>query len=280
LRPTGLVVACITLLAYGLARADDGATGGTVIQGTTKPFSHNRPGVNIYGTVLKLPVKEGQVVKEGDLLLQQDDRQERAELEKLQLEADSNVRVEAADADLKIKQIQLKRFQELQARGNASASEVEEAQSKAIGADATAKVARLDSEKAKRDAKKQSFKVEQMTIKSPVNGRVEAIEVAVGDVCDPQKPVMTVVQNDPLKVEFYLPVSQASKLKMGQTLAVRYPNEDKWTEAAVDFKSPFADAASDTQKIGLLMKNPEGRDSGMQVQVRLPADIGPAASAR
>ena len=53
-------------------------------------------------------------------------------------------------------------------------------------------------------------------------------------------------------------------------------------KSTVDFKSPFADAASDTQKIGLMMKNEENRDSGMQVQVRLPADIaggGPSASA-
>src|SRR5439155_10120091 len=214
-------------------------------------------------------------VKAGDLLLRQDDRQERAELAMLQLEASSNVRVEAADADLKIKQVQLKRLQDLQAHGNANPYEVEEAQSKVIEADAQAKIARLNLEKAKREAEKQAFKVDQMTVKSPVNGRVETVDVEVGDTTDPQKPTMTIVQNDPLKVEFYLPVAQAAKLKAGQTLQVRYPNEDQWLPATVDFKSPFADAASDTQKIGLLMKNTDGRDSGMQVQIRLPTDVGP-----
>jgi len=234
----------------------------------------------MYGIVMKLPVKEGQPVNAGDLLLQQDDRAERAELARLQLEANSNVRVEAADADLKIKQAQLKRVQDLATRGNSNPYEVEEAQSKVIEADAQAKIARLELEKAKHEAEKQAFRVDQMTVKSPVNGRVETLDVEVGDTTDPQKPAMTVVQNDPLKVEFYLPVSQAAKLKPGVTLNVRYPNEDQWYSATVDFKSPFADAASDTQKIGLLMKNADNRDSGMQVQVRLPADVGPSAAAR
>jgi RND family efflux transporter MFP subunit len=280
LRGSGIAGLCVTLFAYGLARADIAApAGATVVQGTTKPYTHAKPSVNQYGTVLKMPVKEGQIIKEGDVLLQQDDRQERAELARLKLEADSNVRVEASDADLQIKQVQLKRAKELFASRNASHIEVEDAESKVIAADAQAKIARLELEKAKQEAARQQFKVDQMTIKSPVTGRVEAIDVTVGDTCDPQKPVMTLVQNDPLKVEFYLPVSQAAKLKMDQALQVRYPSEDKWMDAVVKFKSPYADAASGTQKIGLEMKNPELRDSGMEVQVRLPADVAANAAA-
>jgi RND family efflux transporter MFP subunit len=281
LRNTGIAVACVTLIAFGLARADNAAPAGTgvVVQGTTKPYTHAKPNVSQYGTVMKLPVIEGQPVKEGAVLLQQDDREERAELARLQLEANSNVRVEASDADLKIKQVQLKRLKDLSVHGNANPYEVEEAESKVIAADAQAKIARLELDKAKQEAIRQAAKVDKMTIKSPVTGRVEALDVTVGDITDPQKPVMTLVQNDPLKVEFYLPVAQAAKLKMDQALQVRYPNEDKWMDAAVKFKSPFADAASGTQKIGLEMKNPENRDSGMEVQVRLPADVGNAAAA-
>jgi RND family efflux transporter MFP subunit len=279
LRSTGIAALCVIVLAYGFARADNAAAPGNVTQGTTKPYTHARPNVSQYGTVLKMPVVEGQVIKQGDILLQQDDREERAELARLQLEANSNVRVEASDADLKIKQVQLERSEELFKSHNASRFEVEEAKSKVIAADAQAKIARLELEKAKQEAIRHAAKVDKMTIKSPVTGRVEAIDVTVGDITDPQKPVMTLVQNDPLKVEFYLPVGQAAKLKMDQVLQVRYPSEDKWMDAAVKFKSPMADAASGTQKIGLEMKNPEGRDSGMEVQVRLPADANANAAA-
>ena len=43
---------------------------------------------------------------------------------------------------------------------------------------------------------------------------VEQIDVSVGEVTDPQKPVLTVVQNDPLWVEFHLTTSQSRKLKV------------------------------------------------------------------
>jgi len=244
-----------------------------VVPGVTKPYAHPRPGVNGMGTVLQLPVKEGQVVKKGDILLRQDDRAERVELERLQKEASSTVRVEANAADLKIKQVQLKRLEDLARSGNANPTEVEEAQSKVIYADAQTKVAELELEKAKLDAEKQRIKVDQMTIRSAYDGRVESIDVEVGDSTDPQKPLMSIAQNDPLKVEFYLPIAQAKRLKMGAQVQVRYTDEEQWIPAAVTYKAPIADAASDTQKIGLEMKNADGHDAGIQVLVKLPADV-------
>ena len=275
LRRAGLTVAALALSfapAAVMAQASP-----DVVQGVTKPYAHAKPGVNGMGTVLELPVKEGQVVKKGDVLLRQDDRAERVELERLQKEANSNVRVDAAEADLKIKQVQLKRLQDLAKNGNANPTEVEEAQSKVIYADAQAKVAQLEQEKAKLDAEKQRIKVDQMNIRSAYDGRVESIDVEVGDSTDPQKPLMSIAQNDPLKVEFYLPIAQAKRLKMGQQVDVRYTDEEKWTPAAVTYKAPIADAASDTQKIGLEMKNVEGHDAGIQVLVKLPADVAKVA---
>jgi len=139
------------------------------------------------------------------------------------------------------------------------------------------KIAQLEREVNQRKALQQRVKVEQMTVLSPVNGFVEQIELEVGDMTDPQKPVITIVQNDPLKVEFFIPTSQSQKLKVGQELQVRYPGEEAWKPAQVKFKSPVADTASDTQKIGLEMANSENRDAGLQVQVKLPDAVVAAA---
>jgi RND family efflux transporter MFP subunit len=244
---------------------------------TSKPYALARPWVNQFGTVLERPVKVGQAVKKGDILLRQDDRQERAQLEALELEANSNVRVEAAEADLKLKAAQYKREQDLLKTNSTNPVAVEEAQSKWIYADAQLKIAKLEREVNLRKAEQQRVKVEQMTVKSPVDGYVEQIELEVGDMTDPQKPCITVVQNDPLKVEFFIPVPQAQKLKVGQELQVRYPGEEQWTAAKVAFKAPVAETASDTQKVGLEMANSQNRDAGLQVQVKLPDDVVAAA---
>src|SRR5437867_3255763 len=106
------------------------------VTGITKPSVHAKLGLNQLATVLELPVKEGQAVKKGDVLLQQDDRGERAALEGLEMEANSDVRIEASKADARVKQVQLKRYEELARTGNATASELEEAQVKAVYAEA------------------------------------------------------------------------------------------------------------------------------------------------
>jgi hypothetical protein len=60
---------------------------------------------------------------------------------------------------------------------------------------------------------------------------------------------------------------------VGQELQVRYPGETQWMAAKIAYKSPVAETASDTQKIGLVMENAQQRDAGLQVQVKLPDDV-------
>ena len=246
------------------------------VGGITKPSVHAKLALPQFGQVLELPVKEGDVVKRDQVLLRQDDRQEVAAREALRLEADSIVRVEAAEADLKIKQVQHKRLQDLAVNGNANPTEVEEAWVKVVYADAQVKIAKLENQKNKYEFERQDVKVKLMSLRSPIDGIVETLDTSVGEVTDPQKPVMTVVKNDPLWVEFFLPTAQSSKVKVGQQLEIRYPNEEKWQLAKVIYKAPVADAASDTQKMRLELPNPAGTDTGLQVLVRLPANIGPA----
>jgi multidrug efflux pump subunit AcrA (membrane-fusion protein) len=210
-----------------------------------------------------MPVKEGDTVKKGAVLLRQE-----------------TVRIEAAEADLKIKQVQHKRLEELAKNNNANPTEVEEAWVKVVYADAQVKIARLENQKAKQEFERQKIKVEEMSLVSDIEGTaiVETIDVQVGEVTDPQKPVMTIVKNDPLWVEFFLPTMQSSKLKVGQQLEVRYFGDNQqWQPAKIIYKAPVADAASDTQKMRLEVANKAMTDTGLQVVVRLPADIGPAA---
>jgi len=120
----GFAVAALsvmTLTVRAQQQPQQSATdGGVIVQGVTKPYIPAKPWFNGAGTVLEVPVVKGQTVKKGDVLIRQDDRQEKAELAKLEAEASSDVRVEAADADLKIKQAQYDRLLSLQKTGGAN----------------------------------------------------------------------------------------------------------------------------------------------------------------
>src|SRR4051794_188232 len=66
------------------------------VLGITKPPKTNRLSMAQLGIVREVPVKEGDIVKKGQLLLAQDDRIDAKKLEGLQLEANSTARIDAA----------------------------------------------------------------------------------------------------------------------------------------------------------------------------------------
>jgi len=253
------------------------ATQGSVITGITKPSidDDGKVGLDTLGMVRELPVHAGQRVKKGDVLLKLDDREDQAELKALELEANSNVRIDAAKADQKVKQLELERIKELRKSGSASPTELEEAEMKVIYAEAQVHIEELTQQTNKLKAEKQRFKVDRMKLVSSVDGFVQELYTSVGAVTDPQKPVMSVVPNDPVWIEFFLPVQQAQRLNLDQVLQVKYLNDPQWQNAKVIYRAPVADTASDTQKIRLAMPNTMQKDTGLQVQVKLPAELGP-----
>jgi RND family efflux transporter MFP subunit len=247
--------------------------------GITKPSVHSKLGLNQLAVIREIPVKEGQAVKKGDLLLQQDDRPERAELKALELDANSDVEIRAVEADLALKKVQLKRVEELAAKGSSTPIELEKAQVDVVYGQAQVDLAKQKQQTKKYEAEKQGYRVEQMTLLSPLDGFVEDIAVSVGEVTDPQKPFMTVVQLDPLWIEFWLPTSQSMKLKVGQTLDVRYYGEEQWLPAKLILRAPVAEAAAGKQKLRLELKNPNNVDAGQQVQIKLPPELGVTGAA-
>jgi RND family efflux transporter MFP subunit len=270
------LAAAVAVLAIGGSRLA-AQNNDNVISAVTHPSVRSELGVSQLGVILEIPVKEGQAVKAGDVLVQLDDRQDKALLEGLELEANSGVKVEAAKADLKLKQVDLERKQNLLQTKSTSQAEVEEAELKVVYADTTVKVQELEQQVNKLKVKQQQVKLDQMTVKAPVDGVVEIIKAHVGEVNDPQKPLMSIVSNDPLWIEFYLPTVQAQKLKLDQKLPVKYLDEQQWQEATIKYRAPYAEYGSFTQKIRLEIPNPQLKDAGQEMQVRLPADLGPVA---
>jgi RND family efflux transporter MFP subunit len=261
-------------------------TGGTPapasITAITQPSERHKLSFPAAGVIIQRPVKEGDSVKEGDVVLAQDDFLEQKELEKAQLEANSNAKLEAAKADYNAKKHIYERKKKTFDTGGANLQEVEDAELDMILREKQINVAQDDVNEAKIKAEQEAKKVKDMKLTSPIDGVVEKIELEVGEMADPQKPegACWVVKNDPLFVEIRdLSSRQVGHLKLGDKLQVKYPEETDWHEAAVTFRAPVVDAASDTQLVKLTLPNPDHRDSGLQIQVQLPPEVAQAADA-
>lgn len=245
----------------------------------SEPSRRTKLNAQVPGVVREVLVKHGQEVKEGQPVIQQDDRSTLNQLQILEKEANSTIRVEAAKWDLAQKRVELKRIEGLYndptGRG-ATDLELEQAQLQVKFKAAGQEVSELDLAKAKLEAEGAKLKVGFMNIAAPFDGVVETIDTEVGEMLDPQRqPFMVIVKNDPLKLIVHLSAPQAAKLKVGDKVDVRYKIDpsDAWQVATVESLSPVARAGTGDEsmrEVRLSLPNPSKRESGLWLWVKLP----------
>jgi RND family efflux transporter MFP subunit len=275
----GIGVLGVALAGLAMAQASSSGTGlaeSGVVLGMTMPSQGGRMGEQgqlhslMPGRVRELLVKDGDTVKAGQVLIQLDDRLEKNALANAALQAKSRAALNAAEADLAQKRVELKRQHDLLAKGVVQQLELERAEVDVKVGEARVEVAKEEIEQKKLDAEKAAILLDYMQIKSPVDGVVK-LEVGVGQRTEPERPVCTVRRSDPLWVRVNLKVKDALGLAVDDTVKVKYDGETEWTDAKVIYLNDIVDSASQKREIRLEMPNKAGKPPGLEVQVMLPA---------
>lgn len=272
----GIGVLGLALAGLAVAQGTPAATAvaDNTLLGVTMPSQPGRSGEQgqlhslVPGIVRELKVKDGDTVKAGQVLMVLDDRLEKAQFAIADLQAKSDAALKAAEADLAQKKVELKRQQDMVKRGVAQALEVERAEVEVTIGEARLDLAKQEMAQKKLEADAKLIQLEQMQIKTPLDG-VVTLEVGVGQRTDPNRPVCTVVKNDPLWVRVNLKSKDALGLAVDDTVKVKYEDETAWTDAKVIFLNPRVDAASGKREVRLEMPNQAGKPSGLEVQVML-----------
>ncbi|MGH7179272.1 MAG: efflux RND transporter periplasmic adaptor subunit [Tepidisphaeraceae bacterium] len=249
----------------------------------TRPSEERKLTFPGMGIIADVEIKEGDQVKSGQVLIVQDDYIDQKEHDRLLLEANSTARIEAAEADLKVKKSEYARKKKMFDEGAGNTAEIEEAENNAILREKQLMVAREDQAQARIKVEQAAGRVDRMHLKSPIDGIVAKVVVNVGEMSDPQNKegAVIVVKNDPLYVEIRdLSTKQAAKLTMGQKLKVRYTDDpdapENWQEGEVFFFSPVAESTAETRMVKLRLANPSGRPAGLWMVVKLPDDLAGA----
>ncbi|HWP40846.1 MAG TPA: efflux RND transporter periplasmic adaptor subunit [Tepidisphaeraceae bacterium] len=240
----------------------------------TAPSAEHKISFNYPGIVKQVPIKEGQMVQAGQVLLRQDDEVERHEYEKSRLEAESTARLDAAKADYEVKKKVYERKKN--AGGGFTVAEIEEAELDVVFRENQIKVAEVDRQSAGIEAKKQAARLERMELRSPIDGIVRKIGVREGEFAEPdrEKPAVVIVRNDPAWIDLKeLKTWQVAKLKLGDTIEVRYPDEQTWRQAKIVLIDPVALPGTENQLVRLELPNPENRATGLRIQVKVPPHL-------
>lgn len=252
------------------------------IDAITKPSAERKQSFPRPGLIAKVLVKEGQDVKAGDVLVEQDFSAEQVELQvqKKIAEEQDELKIQAAQKTLDSKKVELANIR----KADNGASELERER-----AALDVEIAQLQLQNAQTERKLDTLKVQQlertidrMRIRSEIDGKIEEIMVKSGESADALTKVVRVVSIDPLWLDVAMPMTSArlleKRIAQGQTpiIDVVFPPDDAVADApqTVGAKvvklSQVADAAARLRMVRLEVPNPARRPAGERVEVILP----------
>ena len=222
------------------------------------------------GRIATVLIREGDKVKAGQLLIQQDDAAEQAQLLQLKAESEDTTQIEASEASLAQKKVDLKRIDWVAQRGSATELEVEHARLDVKIAELSLKVAKFEHSQSGLKYKEAQIRVDNMSLKSPITGTVDIFEVEVGESVNGLADVVRVVKTDPLWIDVPVPVAQGKMLKLGQIANIKFKDSNgEPTTGKVVYVSTVADAASSTMRARIELPN-KNRPAGEHVRITFP----------
>ncbi|WP_217569304.1 efflux RND transporter periplasmic adaptor subunit [Mesorhizobium sp. GbtcB19] len=208
--------------------------------------------------IVSIDVKDGQMVKAGDVLFQLDDRALRAQLAKDQATlAKDQALLISSNSDLQ-------RAKDLVAKQAGTQQTYDQAVAAQKAAAAT-----VDADKATIDA--DNVQLGFATISAPIAGRLGAVNVSVGDLVTVSNgnssnstPLVTITQIDPLQVNFTLPESNLALLhkaladpQQGGVTLTKNGDPTPIGKGTLDFVDSSVDTASGTIATRASIPNPD-----------------------
>jgi membrane fusion protein (multidrug efflux system) len=220
------------------------------------------------GIIQKILVKEGDRVQKGQILVQLDDVDARLLLES------AKARVQEAETSLETSRNTLVRYQNLLESKVIPQQTYDDISLKVKLGEAELTLAKTALNQAKQ------YLIDHKIV-SPIEGIVSLKIASLGEHVNvaPKDAIMTIVQMDPLELEFYVPEIWIGKIKLRSEIgfSVKAFSEEKFT-ATLQFISPTADPLTRNVRMIGIVPNPHYRlKPGFFAEVTLQTGMNPDA---
>lgn len=249
------------------------------IDGFTEPYRSIRVATSETGIIAELKVREGDAVRQGQLLATLDNDVQRALVSIAQKHAELRGRLASAQAELALRQNRQAKIEELWAKGHARREEVD--RGRADVAIAAAQVLAAEEELAVRQLEYEKITVDlrRRSVYAPLDGVVATLHKDSGEFVAPTDPfLLDLVQLDRLLGVFSVPAQQAEPLRVGATLPVQVGEAALPVDGIIESVSPVTDAESGTVRVKVGLDNTHSQyRSGQRCTLRLPDEPSPAS---
>lgn len=226
------------------------------VTGTVRSTLTSIVASRVMGTVTSLPVREGDFVKQGQLLLTLDDRDTAQRLQA------ANMSVEAAKQSQALAEKTWQRYKKLHAEDVVSQQEMDRIDTQKKLADAE-----YNRVKAMADEAKTYMSFTKVT--APVSGRITEKRIEAGSMATPGLPLLVVEGGGSSYIEVSIDAGVGPAVKTGMPVEAEVDTIPGLLAGIIKEVFPAVDPASRTftAKIGFTNANPR---SGLFARVRIP----------
>lgn len=267
IRRTGVVIGILAFLLTGSAPAQE------AVKAFSEPYRRIEVAAQEIGMLARVPVTEGQLVSRGQLLGELASDELEAELQIALAAAQAQGKLNSSLAELRLQDDRLSRLLGLRERGHASQQEVDRARMQKEIAEAKVQTATEELGIKRLEVERIEAQLEKRRLRSPIDGIVTRVYREAGEFISVNDPsVFQVVQLNPLRVEFMVPVANLAGIEPEQTINVLLEGDVK-VIGVVEFVSPTIDAESDRIRVKVRLPNPDGiLKGGTMCLLLIPSD--------
>jgi len=229
--------------------------------------------------VAEIPVKGGQRVKTGDLLVRARDTEVKAAMEQQRALAQNDLEISGAEAQLELANI---RFENLKKSQSYSPEEYDQRRIEARTSIVQRDQAVFNKDQQRLRLAQLEAQYERYRLIAPFDGIVEEVFVDLGQGVTEQDKVVRLVHIDRLWLDptppTVLTIEQDLKPGSKAWVLVDLPGKPQLVEGKVLEVSPVADSVSLTRRVRVEIENPKGWPAGTQAVVRFTAPATEAAA--
>lgn len=252
-------IACFcTVLLCVCASAEDSRI---AVEGVTRPFRDEIISSLVPGKIETIRFREGDTVKEGDVLFELEKKMHELEVKRRQLIYDSKVTVKAAEARVRTLKMDLDSTRRIyESTKSISREEVEKKELEHELAVADLDQATLDELREEIELQQAVEQVRMRIISSPLNGVVVTIPRDVGENCQPHEPLARIVDTGKCYFVANVDARLVKTLAVGNEveLQILSGNTSVNRTGTVCYISPVVDPASGLQQIKAVFDNTDG----------------------
>jgi RND family efflux transporter MFP subunit len=263
----GFCIACegtATGLEVAEVRSSHNA-GSITADGVVEAIRQTVIAAQVSGVITDLPVRAGDLMTAGQLLVRLDGR---AAIHQANA---SQAQVDAARASLQVARKDFEREKQLFALQYISQAQLDraEARFKSTTADANAQIAQSDAVLAQSGFYK---------LNAPYAGRIADVFVSLGDMATPGKALMSVYDPLALRVTATLAQTQLASLATGQSISIEIPglpSKQRFFKLDKFSVLPVTDASTHTVQLRLDLPAMKDIAPGMFARLQLPVQVLP-----